>query len=156
MNTFSNITKEITTKTELVYFLDDITTAQESIFKNNGENLSNKIKGEVSEPFLKFLEKKEQEKALTSKDEQKNFLKELSDYLQSIPQAKLTLAFSPSKDFIQEISNWIEKEIGEKTILNLTINHKITGGIVIEFKGKYLDLSLAKKINKSVAQKIYE
>ncbi|MFW6282471.1 MAG: F0F1 ATP synthase subunit delta, partial [Minisyncoccales bacterium] len=62
----------------------------------------------------------------------------------------------PSKEFIEKISNKIEKEVGEKVILNLIINHKITGGIIIEYRGKYLDLSLSKKINKSIAQKVYE
>ena len=152
MNNFDKIAKKITTKTDLVYFLDDITTAQEAVFKDNDKSLSERVKDKVSSEFLSFL--KEQD--LQSQDKQSSFLKELSEHLQEISQAKLTLAFSPSRDFIEKVSNWIENEAGEKVILDLTINHKITGGIIIEYRGKYLNLSLASKINKAVAQKVYE
>lgn len=156
MNNFDKITKKITTKTELVYFLDDITTAQQAIFKENNNLLSERIKDKVSKEFFNFLKKQEEENNLKNRDEINEFLENLSNYLQEIPQIKLTLAFSPSKEFIEKISNKIEKEVGEKVILNLIINHKITGGIIIEYRGKYLDLSLSKKINKSIAQKVYE
>ncbi|MFW6282806.1 MAG: hypothetical protein ACOC1P_02020, partial [Minisyncoccales bacterium] len=85
MNNFDKITKKITTKTELVYFLDDITTAQQAIFKENNNLLSERIKDKVSKEFFNFLKKQEEENNLKNRDEINEFLENLSNYLQEIP-----------------------------------------------------------------------
>lgn len=156
-NKFKGITENIITKSKLVHFLDDITTAKNTVFKGDKDSVLNeKVKNKVSQEFYSFLKEQEKENNLGSKNQQKEFLEELTSYLQNLPQVKINLAFSPSNGFLKELSSWIKNEVGEKAILDLTINHKISGGIIIEYKGKYLDLSLANKINESIAQKSYE
>lgn len=135
MDNFTKI--NIITKEDLIYLLDDINQAQEAIYQED-----KKITGKQLRDFLK-----EQEfEKLDSRERQEEFLTELKENLQNIPQVKITVAFAPSDGFLKETSQWLEDEIGEKVIIDLTVNHKIVAGAVIEYQGRYLNLALNKKI----------
>lgn len=149
MEDFKKITNSIITKQDLVYLLDDINQAKESIYQEQQEQLSEKTKNVVSEELREIFKKQEKKNKLQTRKQQEKFLDNLKEYLQDLPQIRLTLAFSPSDSFLQEISQWLEKEIGEKTIINLTVNPEIVGGIIIEYNGRYLNLALEKKIKKA-------
>ncbi|MEF8847029.1 MAG: F0F1 ATP synthase subunit delta [Candidatus Paceibacterota bacterium] len=137
-------TENITTKQDLIYLLDDINQAREVVFEGEQASLEKKTKNLVGEELRNILQK---QSSLSTRQQQVDFLDELKDYLQQTPQIKLTVAFSPSDDFLEEISEWLEKEIGEKVIIDLITNHEIVGGAIIEYQGRYLNLSLAKKID---------
>ncbi|TSC75984.1 MAG: hypothetical protein G01um101430_154 [Parcubacteria group bacterium Gr01-1014_30] len=72
----------------------------------------------------------------------------LEKKLKSLPEIKLEIAFSPKDNFLNKISEWLEKESGQKVILNLTINPKIVAGAIIEYQGNWRDFSLAGEIDK--------
>ena len=72
---------------------------------------------------------------------------ELEKKLRSLPEIKLGIAFYPSDSFINRISLWFEKEFGQKTILDITVNPKIVAGATIEYKGNWRNFSIAKKIH---------
>jgi len=145
----SKITDNIITKQDLVYLLDDITQAKEFIYREEEQPLSKKTKNEVSKNLRKIFKQQEKKNKLQTREQQEDFLNDLKEYLQNLPQLRLTLAFSPSDSFLQEISKWIERETGEKTIIDLTINPEIVGGIIIEYNGRYLNLALEKKIKEA-------
>ena len=145
-NKLKQITENITTKQELVYLLDDISQAKDLIYKQSNKKLSEKVKNVVSEDLRKII--KNQEGNLNTREEQEEFLNQLKSQLQSVPQIKLTLAFSPSDSFLNDISQWLENETGEHTIIDLTVNPEIVGGAIIEYDGHYLNFGLDKKIEK--------
>ncbi len=72
---------------------------------------------------------------------------DLEKKLRALPKLRLEIAFSPPESFIKRVSQWLEKELGQKIILDVVVNPKIIGGAVIEFQGKWRDFSLAKEIH---------
>lgn len=151
-NNFDKIGKIITTKRKLIYFLDDINKAQELIFNTSEKPLSKRLKGKVNQKIVKLLE----EKSLNSNEQQNEFLNDLSDYIKELPQVKLTLAFHPSEDFLQELSNWFKEQTGKQIIIDLVVDEKTVGGAIIEYQGNYSDFSLAKEIKQYISNKKHE
>lgn len=114
------------------------------------ENLEELAKGiRTKEELISFLEEIAQKKF----QKEEGVLK-LEKKLQSLPEIKLEIAFSPEDDFLNKISQWLEKELGQKIILDITCNPKIVAGAIIEYRGFFRDFSLAKKIDKLISQKI--
>lgn len=114
------------------------------------EELVKKIR--TKEELVSFLEEIAHLRKIKDKEEQPT--KELEKYLRSLPEIKLEIAFSPENNFLEKISQWLEKELGQKIILDLTVNPKIVGGAIIEYQGNWRDFSLAKEIDKLISQKI--
>ena len=144
---FEESAKQIKTKEDLISILSQINSIQGLIFKNLNSPLSEKAKTKISQDFKKKLEKLEKENII-SKNPEKNqiFFENFKKYLENIPQVKITTSFQPQKESINKISSWLKKEIKENVILDLIFNPEITGGIIIEYQGRQIDLSLAKKI----------
>ena len=61
--------------------------------------------------------------------------------------------FNNNNDSLEKISQWFEKELGQKIILDLSINPKIVGGVIIEYQGNWRDFSLEKEIDSLIPQK---
>lgn len=151
---FEELVKKIRTKEELIFFLEEIARVRQIIFKDKEELLSKKAEGKASEELKNSLEKLEKEGVISKNPGQQSLvLGELEKYLLSFKEIKLEIAFPPNDDVIERISQWLEKELGQKAILNLIINPKIVGGAIIEYQGNWRDFSLAKEIDKSISQK---
>jgi F0F1-type ATP synthase delta subunit len=155
MEIFEDFAKKIITKEDLIFFLDQINLAEQFLFKERNIPLTEKLRGKVSEDFKGFIEKLEKENVIT-RDVEKNriFFENLKNYLLKITQIKIEVAFKPSRRFIEKISLWLEKNFGEKIIVDLYFNPEIVGGAIIEYKGKYLNYSLAKKIDELISKRI--
>ncbi len=91
-------------------------------------------------------------KQLANKDE--NYLKKLKEILVELPEVKLTLAFDPKLSFFRKITSWLEKTTGKKTLVNITVDSQIVGGAIIEYQGKYTNLSLSALIDEKVTSNL--
>jgi F0F1-type ATP synthase delta subunit len=100
-----------------------------------------------------FLKLEEKEKIGSDQKEQFNLLEKLKDWLKKLPVLKLEIAFLPSEKTIEKISYWLKKEVGKKIILDIYFNPKIVGGAILEYEGKFANLSLAKEIEKIFYEK---
>lgn len=120
-----------------------------SIEKEKWEQKENhqKIKNELQELESK-KETAKKGKEIKDFKQQIFFLKLLRNHLTSLPQINLRIAFFPEEGTISKISQWLEKEIGKKIILDLNVDPRIAGGAIIEYKGKIIDFSLIKEIKK--------
>jgi F0F1-type ATP synthase delta subunit len=143
---FKNLTQKITTKEDLVFFLDQINKIENFIFKDTEIPLSQRIKGKVNEELRSQIQKLESEGLISGPTEQISFFRELKNFLKKLPEVKLEIAFEPSREFVFKLGEWFKRELGKKVILNLISNPEIIGGAIIEYQGKYLDLSLVKEI----------
>lgn len=140
--------KHVLTKEDLVLLLDDIDLAGELSFKTGGVPLSEKIKGRISASFQNYLEFLEKKGIITQNSEKNHrFFEDLKNYFLKLPQINIEIAFLPKQEFIEKVSFWLEKNFGEKVILNFIFNPNIGGGAKIEYKGRYFDFSIAKKLN---------
>lgn len=79
-----------------------------------------------------------------------NVLVELKNKLMQLPTIKVTLAFVPKQNFVNEIAEFIEKNINLKGVIELTHNPEILGGIILDIGGKYIDLSLKRKLDEAI------
>ncbi len=89
---------------------------------------------------------------LTGKDEIKQFLSQGYKTICALPILRLTLAFEPSETAINDISDWARNNIEERIILDLTLDRRLLGGALIEYKGKYYDYSLKTKLEEIFAR----
>lgn len=76
----------------------------------------------------------------------------LEEALRSLPEMKLEIAFLPSDDFLNRISQWLKKETDQKIILDITLNPKLGAGVIIEYRGFFRDFSLARRIDQLISQ----
>ena len=70
----------------------------------------------------------------------------------NIKEACITSAQPLSEKLVQFIKNYLEKDSPFTFILNLTVNPKIIGGLVIKIDDFYYDASIITKINKLKAE----
>jgi F0F1-type ATP synthase delta subunit len=84
------------------------------------------------------------------------YLTGLKEELQKLKTLKLSLAFEPSKDLIDHLFIWIIKNLGYGIILDIQKDKTILGGAIIEFEGKYEDLSLKKALDEVFGTKRME
>jgi len=147
--------KDISTKSDLIYYLEEISKAQEAIFEEPNIALSEKLEGEVDRTIEELIKNQEARGRLKSRSEQSEFLKEVKNNLQELPDVKLTIAFSPSPEFLDEINAWLKNQIGEELVLDITVEPEIVGGAIVEYKGRYFSFRLDKKIDEILAEEKY-
>jgi len=111
------------------------------------EELIKKVR--TKEELVFFLEEIAKRK-LTMKEEE---ISKLGKKLRSLPEIKLGIAFLPNDNFINKVSCWLEKELGQRVILDIMVNPKLVGGTVIEYRGNWRDFSLAKEIDQLLANR---
>ncbi len=106
------------------------------------EELIKKIR--TKEELVFLLEEIARKKIELRKEE----IYKLEKKLRSLPEIKLEIAFSPDDNFINKLGQWIEKELGQKIILDITVNPKVVAGAIIEYQGNWRDFSSAKEIDR--------
>lgn len=70
------------------------------------------------------------------------------DHLKNIKVATITLAFDPDLSYLKQLHSEIVLFLNEQVLLNVLVDSKIVAGIIVEFDGNYIDLSIESKINK--------
>ncbi len=71
---------------------------------------------------------------------------ELVSQLTGVETVRLTVAFEPTKEIKNKIYEWVKLWVGKGLVVEITQDKEIMGGAVVEFGGKYRDLSLKKKL----------
>lgn len=150
-----DLQNQIITKEDLIILFEEINLTEGFIFKDIGVLLSEKLKGKTREEFRGLVEKLEKENSFfRSPNQQFSFFRNLKKNLKKIPQPKLELAFQPSIEFLLKIKQWFKEKNQREVILDLSINPEIVGGAIIEYRGKYLNLSVGKKIDELFSKEL--
>lgn len=76
------------------------------------------------------------------------FISLIKRELSEVMPLKITLAFDPDMAFLSRLHLWVSANISSKSVLDITVDPKIIGGIILVHGGKYLDLSLEKELNR--------
>lgn len=124
--------------------LNSLFSPKKNAFEKALSSISVKNAEVIRESFLK--------KKL-GKQDIKDSLNQLKERVQKLNTINLTLSFSPSEDSIKSIFDWTSKNIGEGFILDIKEDPTILGGVVLVFKGQYIDLSLKKRLDEAFAKK---
>lgn len=83
----------------------------------------------------------------------KEYLIGLKEEIQKLKVLKLSLAFEVSKNSIDNLFTWVLKNQGVGIILDIKTDKSLLGGVIIEFNGKYKDLSLRKALEEAFQNK---
>ena len=70
----------------------------------------------------------------------------LNEQLKKFKPIKLTIAFEPSYESIENIYNWVLEALDNSYILDIEVNESILGGAIVVFNGQYRDSSLKKTL----------
>jgi hypothetical protein len=148
---FDKFIENIYTREDLSVLLDQIEEAMRWVYKGGEVPLSEKISGATSEEFRLIIADLEEEgKFPTNLEDQATFFKRLKKYLEDLPTIKITLAFAPSKEFLADLASFLQKEVGQKAILEIIIKEELVGGAIVEYNGEYRDYSLARKLDEVI------
>jgi len=152
---FESIAKRIITKEDLIFFLGEINLLENFIFKNLHLHLFEKAKGKVNEELRNCLQEWEREGLIPSIPfQQLAFFEKLKKNLQELPQIRLEIAFSPSQEFLLRLREGFKKNLNQAVVLDIILNPQLVGGVIMEYQGKYINFSLAKKIDELISQKL--
>jgi len=153
MKNVRELEKQILTKEDLIFYLEELKTLENLSFQSPEIPLKEKAKGKVSEKILNFIENLEKEGKLPKGPErEKEFFKELRTQLSSLYQIRIKIAFEPKRDFLKKLSLFFEQKLQKKVILDVRIDPEIMGGIIFELEGKIFDFSIGKKIEKLISK----
>lgn len=75
----------------------------------------------------------------------KAFLDKLQQSISSLPVLSLTVAFEPTEQTLQVLSDWFMLNIHTQVLFDLSVDAKLIAGTTLNFNGKYLDLSVKAK-----------
>lgn len=84
-------------------------------------------------------------KLLQESDDTKKLLPQLLDGVNALEVVELTLAIVPSELILDHIHQEIITMTGRSIVLSIRVDPALVGGMIISFKGKYLDISLKKE-----------
>lgn len=139
----AEILKNILTKDEIVSLGDEISAAREEIYKTSDEEqLKNVINNKLSGWFALYVVKN----CGVERDKIEILFNNLEKELNDIDEIKLSLAFQPSRIFVEKAAAWVRANLSGTAILNFDYNPGILGGAVFSYKGKYYDHSLRKHL----------
>ena len=138
--------KTVDEREEVKSLIQDL---RESLYKKEGfgRTFKNKVPLKYSPLINSYI------KSNLGKEGIEGSLQSLEDYLKSLKEINITLAFEPSKGVIDKIYDWVVKNVGEDVIVNMSIQNNILGGAVISFNGRYFDYSLEGKLEKAFSKK---
>lgn len=135
--------KTVEEKEELESYLELL---EESVFKKEGfaQTLKDSVPVKYSSFIKEFLDKNKV--SINDGESVKSAFDGLKSYLKNLTPVNLTIAYSPSEKSLENIYNWVFKNIGENIILDIDIDSGLLGGAIISYKGKYSDYSLKKSL----------
>lgn len=82
------------------------------------------------------------------------FLKDLSEYIERLPNISITLAFEPREDTISEVYDWFLLNLKKPVILDVHVDELLIAGAVVSCNGRYKDASIRKRIEEEYAKKV--
>jgi F0F1-type ATP synthase delta subunit len=133
----------VRTKSDLDLLRDEIKLLKDSLFRVEKGNFD-----EVLETIVRASVAKKIRQDLVQNVEKESYLNDLDLMLSKIKVVKLTLAVEPTERMVDNLSNWIRKNLGDGVILDFDYNRALIGGAMVVYQGKFGDYSLANYFEK--------
>lgn len=83
----------------------------------------------------------------------KEYLVVLKEGIRKLKNIKFTIAFEPKESTIDSLFAWVSQNLKVGLILDVNVDKTILGGAIIEYEGKYEDLSLRKRMEEMFENK---
>lgn len=66
--------------------------------------------------------------------------------LYKTPTVSLTLAYNPSREFLERVKKWFEQNLGQRILLDLKVQPKLIAGAQILCKEHFRDYTVRRKL----------
>lgn len=133
----------------LYRLIDQLEAISKELYHNQEGFITQKLKGRLLASIEAIFVWLEQNNLEPSGDgEQRAFIEEIIAYLKKIPQVRVTLAFEPDDLFTDKLNEQISALVNRRIILDISVNHHIVGGVVLEYGGKHRDYSVEPKVDR--------
>ena len=76
----------------------------------------------------------------------KTYLEDIQHELANLNEVRMTLAISPDDELLNNIHQWLLKNVAPNVIINLRIDRSILGGAIVSINGHYHNGSINKKL----------
>jgi hypothetical protein len=142
----SDFLSQIKTKEDKLSFLSMIDNVNAILYT---KNFKTELKKNAPKGFYEILNKdftklKWQIKPIGE------YLNKLKEEITRVETVEITLAFNPSQDFLDKLSNRVKTAFGKNVVPDISIDQGIIAGAKIAFMGKIKDLSFRKVLNRSI------
>jgi len=141
---YQQIISKIRTKDELDKLIDELDSLLNSFYEKEDHF------NEVIKSYVRSWVAQEIQDELKTVDDKKKSLNDFRESLSTLRLIKLTLAYEPSDEDLDLIASWVRENILPSLILDISTSNSVLGGVVVEYEGKYFDLSLAKAISQGL------
>lgn len=137
----SPVLKLIKTTEEQRLFENELVSLKNALYQNEDRfnEVLNGFRPQIAEALATEL--------TANSDSKENYLNNLTEELQRIPTIGLTLAFEPGNATINKIHDWIRSRTTTPTLIDIDVNPRILGGVIIVSKGTYSDFSVKKLVD---------
>lgn len=151
---YSDVLRWVKTTEHARDILSEIEILLDSLFKTDANTFEKALRS-ISILTSQTLKEAFQKDNISLDDKTtiKEYLVGLREQIQKLKTLKLTLAFESSEYTIDNLFNWISKNLLTGIILEIKTDKSIIGGAVIELEGKYKDYSLRKTLEEVFANK---
>lgn len=137
------------TQQDLMSFYKEIDQIMTHMFMGNGnveKTLDSILSPEKKTAILSYL--KQEKVRMENPVDVKVALSNIQKMGNTLPVVKLKLAFEPTGKIIKNISYWFTRRLGQKVILDFSLERHAIGGAFISFGGLYKDYTIKTKIDK--------
>lgn len=104
------------------------------------DKLTSHLSVEATDILRAYIDQRKH--GITDGENTKAALVELITHLQSIEKITITTAIDLSNDFVSKLHTWLQKNLGTRVAIECFVDKNILGGLVIWWRGRYIDLSL--------------
>lgn len=144
---YSDILKSLKTVEEAEEFSSQIDILLKNLFKTQAQPLEESLKKLIDLKTSGIIKQAIKDKDIDPSDHAaiENLLNDIKEEIQKLKVLKLCLAFNPTTEIIEDIFDWVLKNIGNGIILDIEKDESIIGGAIIVFEGRYKDLTIRKR-----------
>lgn len=146
--TYESIIQEIRTLDDLQLLARQIDALLVALFKPSLESFTDTLNRKLQRTLgtTLILSLRQQNISLDNREQLQIYFNGLRDYIAHLPMLQLIIAYHPSNEQIEQLSDWARAQTGKPVILQLIYNKEILAGAVITYQGRIADLSLKKKL----------
>lgn len=149
INPSASLFSTIYTKQDLLLFYKEVDQIMTNMFtepENFEETASGILAPEKKTAVFNFL--KQENVKMNNPVDIKVGLSKIKKIGDNLPIVSLRLAYEPTEAVIKTISSWFIKKLGQKVVIDFSLERSIIGGVYISYNGLYKDYTLKTKVEK--------
>jgi ATP synthase delta (OSCP) subunit len=141
---YSDILSLIKTTTESADFLQEIDLLTSGLYKKAQTPVDTDLAKHLRPDFALILKKVPQ-------NTWRAYLSGLREAISQMRVLRLTLAIIPTTAVLQDATAWVKTNVGTDVVVETQVDPSLIGGAVVNFAGKFRDLSLKPSFEKELA-----